>query len=87
MTKHLETGIKELVEDFQLNGKPCPSRQSIEDNALAILAVPFYVIALNSNAYFLDVINGVEVKVYKPTSEPNLPITVYFHGGCFISGG
>ncbi|MFS1906126.1 hypothetical protein BCU30_007965 [Vibrio lentus] len=27
MTKYLESGIKELVEDFQLNGKPCPSRQ------------------------------------------------------------
>lgn len=88
MTKYLEAGIKELVEEFHLNGKPCPSRQSIEDRRTGYIGST--VLAGDSpqvEREFLDVINGVEVKVYKPTSEANLPITVYFHGGCFISGG
>ncbi|MCK8077262.1 alpha/beta hydrolase [Vibrio sp. 1CM2L] len=88
MTKYLESGIKELVEDFQLNGKPCPSQQSLEDRRAGYMGST--VLAGDSpqvEREFLDIINGVEVKVYKPTSEPNLPITVYFHGGCFISGG
>ena len=67
---------------------PCPSRQSIEDRRAGYIGST--VLAGNSpqiEREFLDVINGVELKVYKPTSEPNLPITVYFHGGCFLSGG
>lgn len=88
MTKYWESGINELVEDFQLNGKPCPSQQSLEDRRAGYIGST--VLAGDSpqvEREFLDTINGVEVKVYKPTSEPNLQVTVYFHGGCFISGG
>ena len=31
MINHLEAGIRELVEEFQSNGKPCPSKLPIAD--------------------------------------------------------
>lgn len=88
MTKYLESGIRELVEEFQSNGKLCPSAQTIADRRAGyvgstILAGESPKIA----SEYLDVINSIPVKIYKPTDEVNLPITVYFHGGCFISGG
>ncbi|KWT98707.1 lipase [Vibrio toranzoniae] len=88
MTKYLESGIRELVEEFQSNGKFCPSAQTIADRRAGyvgstILAGESPKIA----SEYLDVINSIPVKIYKPTDEVNLPITVYFHGGCFISGG
>jgi acetyl esterase len=36
---------------------------------------------------FEDELDGIKVKVFKPTSTELLPLTIYFHGGCFISGG
>lgn len=88
MTKYLEAGIRELVEEFQSNGKPCPSAQTIADRRAGYIGST--VLAGESpkiESEYLDVVNSIPVKIYKPTDEVNLPITVYFHGGCFISGG
>ncbi|WP_333702077.1 alpha/beta hydrolase [Vibrio hepatarius] len=88
MTINLEAGIKQLVEEFIANGKPCPSEQSVAERRAGYLAST--VLAGSSPVMeqeFVDVLNGVEVKVYKPTDKANLPVTIYFHGGCFISGG
>lgn len=88
MTKYLEAGIRELVEEFESNGKPCPSAQTIADRRAGYIGST--VLAGESpkiESEYLDVINSIPVKIYKPTDEVNLPITVYFHGGCFISGG
>ncbi|MFL0933988.1 alpha/beta hydrolase [Vibrio parahaemolyticus] len=88
MTKYLEAGIRELVEEFQSNGKPCPSAQTIADRRAGYIGST--VLAGESpkiESEYLDVINNIPVKIYRPTDEVNLPITVYFHGGCFISGG
>ncbi|MEZ9517812.1 alpha/beta hydrolase [Vibrio splendidus] len=88
MTKYLEAGIRELVEEFQSNGKLCPSAQTIADRRAGYVGST--ILAGDSpkiESEYLDVINSIPVKVYKPTDEVNLPISVYFHGGCFISGG
>lgn len=88
MINHLEAGIRELVEEFQSNGKPCPSKLTIADRRAGYIGST--ALAGESPKIgneFLDVVNGIQIKVYKPTNEANLPITVYFHGGCFISGG
>ncbi|TOB48046.1 lipase, partial [Vibrio parahaemolyticus] len=88
MTNHLEAGIRELVEEFQSNGKPCPSAQTIaERRAGYIGSTALAGESPKIESEYFDVLNGIPVKVYKPTSEVNLPIAVYFHGGCFISGG
>lgn len=88
MTKYLEAGIRELVEEFQSNGKLCPSAQTIADRRAGYVGST--ILAGDSpkiESEYLDVINSIPVKIYKPTDEVNLPTTVYFHGGCFISGG
>ncbi|MDN3612583.1 alpha/beta hydrolase [Vibrio ostreicida] len=88
MTKYLEAGIRELVEEFQSNGKLCPSVQTITDRRAGYVGST--ILAGDSpkiESEYLDVINSIPVKIYKPTDEVNLPIAVYFHGGCFISGG
>lgn len=88
MTNYLESGIRELVEEFQSNGKPCPSAQTIADRRAGYIGST--VLAGESpsiESEYVDVINSIPVKIYKPTDEVNLPVTVYFHGGCFISGG
>ncbi|ESP93711.1 alpha/beta hydrolase [Pseudoalteromonas luteoviolacea] len=88
MTNCLEAGIRELVDEFHANGKPCPSTQTISERRAGYIAST--VLAGQSpkiEEEFIDVINGVQVKIYKPNEQANLPITVYFHGGCFISGG
>ncbi|GAB2661530.1 alpha/beta hydrolase [Vibrio panuliri] len=88
MTKHLELGIKELVDDFIASGKPCPAQQDIHSRRSGYLASTILAGA-NVEMYqeFVDVLDGIEVKIYQPSAERDLPITVYFHGGCFISGG
>lgn len=88
MAKNLEAGIKELVEEFQSNGSLCTSKQTIaERRASYIGSTIFAGDSPKLESEFLDVLKGIQVKVYKPTNEDNLSITIYFHGGCFISGG
>lgn len=88
MTNYLERGIKELVEEFISSGKPCPSKQTISERRAGYLSST--VLAGSSPEMadeFVDELNGIQVKVYKPSDKIDLPITIYFHGGCFISGG
>ncbi|OHU88412.1 MULTISPECIES: alpha/beta hydrolase [Pseudoalteromonas] len=88
MTGKLEAGIKELVEEFQASGKPCLSMKTVLErrNSYAASAVLGGDSPKLANE-FLDILNKVQIKIYKPTSKEDLPITIYFHGGCFISGG
>lgn len=88
MTNYLERGIKELVEEFISSGKPCPSKQTISERRAGYLSST--VLAGSSPEMadeVVDELDGIQVKVYKPSDKIDLPITIYFHGGCFISGG
>jgi len=88
MLNQLEPGIRELVSGFIEDGCPCPSEQSIEERRKGYLAST--VLAGTSPEIFEeyeDTLEGITVKIFKPNAGKSLPITVYFHGGCFISGG
>ncbi|WP_162046554.1 alpha/beta hydrolase [Vibrio taketomensis] len=88
MTKHLEASIQPLVDEFIANQKPCPSKLTVAERRAGYIAST--VVAGESPQIaqeFLEQLDGITVKVYKPSHETNLPVTVYFHGGCFISGG
>ncbi|GAL02179.1 hypothetical protein JCM19237_5072 [Photobacterium aphoticum] len=88
MINHLEAGIRPLVEGFIADGKPCPSNQSIADRRAGYLGSTVLAgDSPNMVEEFVDELDGITIKVYKPSSDTPLPITVYFHGGCFISGG
>ncbi|KLV03600.1 lipase [Photobacterium aquae] len=88
MINHLEAGIRPLVEGFIANGKPCPSTQNIADRRAGYIGSTVLAGSSPSMAEeFVDELDGITIKVYKPSTDTLLPITVYFHGGCFISGG
>lgn len=88
MTYYLENGIKELVDEFISSGKPCPSQQTISERRAGYLSSTILAGTSPEMAdEFIDTLDGIQVKVYKPYDKANLPITIYFHGGCFISGG
>ena len=88
MHNELEPGIKELVEDFITKGKQCPSALNIASRRAGYLSST--VLSGDSPKMFeefTDKLNGIVLKVYKPNNTKGLPITIYFDGGCFISGG
>ncbi|MCA2014609.1 alpha/beta hydrolase [Vibrio tritonius] len=88
MNNHLEAGIVELVEEFISSGKPCSSYLSIAERRASYIAgnalageSPLEV------TEFTDMVDGIPVKIYRPELGEGLPVVLYFHGGCFISGG
>ncbi|WP_299494987.1 alpha/beta hydrolase [uncultured Shewanella sp.] len=87
MEQVLESGIEQLVRCFQrekIEPMGLPSivqrRQGyIESTKLAGVSPLILHV-------FERVSNGVRIKVFKPSEETNLPVLIYFHGGCFVSG-
>ncbi len=88
MMHPLEQGIRSLVEQFIESGRPCPSLLDIEQRRQGYVASCVFAGEGPEMAEVLvDELDGILIKVFKPTLQASLPITVYFHGGCFISGG
>ncbi|MFD6443180.1 hypothetical protein ACFWDG_26220 [Peribacillus sp. NPDC060186] len=36
--------------------------------------------------YFELTIEGIRLRIYKPSEKINLPMLMFYHGGCFVSG-
>lgn len=84
----LESGIEQLVQCFRREKNESMVLPSVVQRrqgyiASTELAGVFPLI----QHVFETKCNGVPVKVFKPSEGENLPIVVYFHGGCFVSGG
>ncbi|UGA53358.1 alpha/beta hydrolase [Vibrio sp. VB16] len=85
---NLEKGIKELVKDFVKAGCPSVRNQSITERrqgylnsvSLAGKSDPVYQVREVE-------IDGSTLRIYKPSARDKLPVAIYFHGGCFVSGG
>lgn len=88
MLNKIEFGIRNLVKDFIDAGCPCPSKTSIKARRQGYIDSA-RLAGLGPKMYeeFEDKLDGIIIKIFKPTSLKLLPITIYFHGGCFISGG
>ena len=88
MINQLEAGVRELVADFIKSGGTCPSKQSITDRRKGYIDSAILAgISPEMAEEYVDELSGIQLKIFKPTTENNLPITIYFHGGCFVSGG
>jgi len=89
MLNQLEPGIRALVSDFIDTGCPCSAQQTIQQRREGYLAST--VLAGSGPEMFAeyqDTLEGITLTIFNPSNEGKpLPITVYFHGGCFISGG
>lgn len=84
---NLEPGIRKLVVQFIESGRPSARKQSIQERRQGYLstidlageAVPVWDI-------FEQNIDGIRLRIYKPSEQMNLPILIFYHGGCFVSG-
>ncbi|WP_335872786.1 alpha/beta hydrolase [Bacillus sp. 2205SS5-2] len=84
---NLEHGIRKLVAQFIEAGRPSARQQSIQERRLGYLnTIDLAGEAVHVWDIFDQTINGLPLRIYKPSEQINLPILIYYHGGCFVSG-
>lgn len=84
----LEQGIKALVDEFVAAGCPCMSTQPLEQRRAGYVASASLAGDQQAMARVQEIEQGhIRLKLFKPVTGDNLPLVVYFHGGCFVSGG
>jgi len=84
----LEQGIKTLVSEFIAEGSPCMSKLPLEQRRAGYIASASLAGDMQDMAQVQEIESGhIKFKLFKPVLEDNLPVLVYFHGGCFVSGG
>lgn len=84
---HLEKGIRQLVEEFVEAGRPSVLHQSIEERRAGYLST----VALAGDKVELYSIRDVTMdnmtlRIYQSVDQSDLPVLIYYHGGCFVSG-
>lgn len=84
---HLEKGIRQLVQEFVEAGRPSSSQKSIEERRTEYLGTIGLAGKKIPVAYIEDMlIDDIAFRTYKSIDQPNLPVLIYYHGGCFVSG-
>ncbi|MFC7392643.1 alpha/beta hydrolase [Scopulibacillus cellulosilyticus] len=84
---NLEPGIRKLVEQFIEAGRPSSRNQSIQERREGYLST--IDLAGESEPVwkvFDQTIEGLRFRIYMPSDQINLPVLIYYHGGCFVSG-
>lgn len=85
----LEKGIDKLVQEFIAAGRPSSRKQSIDDRRSGYVAST----ALAGKQKRVSrlkrfVLENMTFRVFSPFNAPEmLPCALYYHGGCFVSGG
>ncbi|ODP28805.1 Carboxylesterase NlhH [Paenibacillus nuruki] len=84
---HLEKGIRTLVEEFVEAGRPSALHQSIEERRAGYLST----IALAGDKADIYAVHDITIdeitfRIYQSVDQSNLPVLIYYHGGCFVSG-
>ncbi len=85
----LEKGIAGLVSDFIAAGRPSARAQSIDERRAGYIASTTLAGETETRVQVEDVtLDGVTLRVYSPqNTNDTLPALIYYHGGCFVSGG
>ncbi|QKN83862.1 alpha/beta hydrolase [Scandinavium goeteborgense] len=85
----LEAGIAELVNDFIAAGRPSTRTQNIEERRAGYVASTVLAGEMETRVQTRSFEHeGIRFWVASPLqSSGSLPAVVYYHGGCFISGG
>lgn len=85
----LEKGIAELVQGFIAAGRPSAREQNIDDRRAGYVASTVLAGETETRVHVESVeLEGMRFRVYSPLNASEiLPTVVYYHGGCFISGG
>ena len=85
----LEQGIAQLVQGFIAAGRPSSRRQTIEVRRAGYIASTGLAGKTETRVQVETlVLEGLTIRVFAPLNAPEiLPAAIYYHGGCFISGG
>lgn len=85
----LESGIAQLVEAFIAAGRPSSREQNIDDRRAAYIASTALAGETETRVQAEDLeLDAMAFRVISPRgSTVNLPCVIYYHGGCFVSGG
>ncbi|UDG00852.1 alpha/beta hydrolase [Enterobacter cloacae] len=85
----LEKGIDKLVQDFIAAGRPGARKQSIDDRRAGYVASTVLAGETETRVQVETlVIDGLTFWVFSPLNvAETLPCALYYHGGCFVSGG
>ncbi|KAE9849853.1 alpha/beta hydrolase fold domain-containing protein, partial [Escherichia coli] len=85
----LEQGIAQLVQGFIAAGRPSSRRQGIEVRRAGYIASTELAGKTETRVQVETlVLEGLTIRVFSPLNAPEiLPAAIYYHGGCFISGG
>ena len=85
----LEKGIASLVEAFIAAGRPSSRDQHIDDRRAGYIASAVLAGETETRVRVEDItLEGMHFRVVSPpTADGLLPTLIYYHGGCFVSGG
>ncbi|EBX9480123.1 alpha/beta hydrolase [Salmonella enterica subsp. enterica serovar Abony] len=85
----LESGIAQLVEEFIAAGRPSSREQNIDDRRAGYIASTSLAGETEARVQVEDIeLNAMTFRVVSPLNATGkLPCIIYYHGGCFVSGG
>lgn len=85
----LEKGIAALVNDFIAAGRPSERHQSVEQRREGYIASTVLAGEKETRVNVKDMEpGGLSFRVVSPLNAKGvLPTVIYYHGGCFVSGG
>ncbi|WP_333893522.1 alpha/beta hydrolase [Atlantibacter subterraneus] len=85
----LETGISTLVDEFIAAGRPSVRDKTIAERRAGYIASTVLAGETEQRVDVKDItLEGMQLRVVSPlSSSGNLPAVIYYHGGCFVSGG
>jgi len=85
----LEPEIANLVNDFIATGRPSSRRQTFEERRAGYVASTALAGDIEKRVNIKDVIiENIPLRIVTPLNKDKmLPTIIYYHGGCFVSGG
>lgn len=85
----LEKGIDKLVQDFIAAGRPSSRKQNIDERRAGYVASTALAGETETQVRVETlVLEEMTFQLFSPVNAPEtLPCALYYHGGCFVSGG
>lgn len=85
----LESAISELVEEFIAAGRPSSRSQSFAERRVGYIASAVLAGETEQRVSVDELeLDGITLHVISPLNSGGiLPAVIYYHGGCFVSGG
>lgn len=84
-----EPEIANLVHDFITAGRPSARHQTTEERRAEYVVSTALAGTIETRIYIKDeIIENIPLRIFSPLNDETvLPAIIYYHGGCFVSGG